>query len=95
MAVQQVAVPQIEHPSIGERKARGKQARDRMKRDVPAFVQDEMRKARNELLDLKVQGNDLAKPIGILKDASGNVKQEAWGDALRQIREFRKAIKRL
>ena len=85
----------LERRDVGGALRFGKQARDRMKRDVPAFVQDEMRKARNELLDLKVQGNDLAKPIGILKDASANVKQEAWGDALRQIREFRKAIKRL
>src|SRR5437899_7628682 len=44
----------------------GKQAQERMKRDVPAFVQEEMRKARNELLDLKVRGNDLSRPIGIL-----------------------------
>jgi len=73
----------------------GRQAQERMKRDVPAFVQEEMRKARNELLDLKVRGNDLSRPIGILKDASAMVKQESWGDALRQIREFHKAVKSL
>src|SRR5439155_1123558 len=65
----------------------GEQAQERMKRDVPAFVQDQMRKARNDLLDLKMRGNDLSRPIGILKDASALVKQGAWGDALRQIRE--------
>ncbi len=85
----------LERRDVGGALRLGKQARDRMKRDVPAFVQDEMRKARNELLDLKVQGNDLGKPIGILKDASTHVKQGAWGDALRLIREFRKAIQRL
>jgi len=73
----------------------GKQAQERMKRDVPAFVQEEMRKARNELLDLKVRGNDLSRPIGILKDASALVKQGSWGDALRQIREFHKAVQSL
>lgn len=73
----------------------GKQAQERMKRDVPAFVQDQMRKARNELLDLKVRGNDLSRPIGILKDASTFVKKEAWGDALRQIREFHKSVQGL
>jgi rubrerythrin len=73
----------------------GQQAQERMKRDVPAFVQEQMRKARNELLDLKVRGNDLSRPIGILKDASGFVKREAWGDALRQIREFHKAVQSL
>ena len=73
----------------------GKQAHDRIKRDVPAFVQEQMRKARNELLDMKVRGNDLSQPIGILKDASALVKREAWGDALRQIREFHKAVQGL
>ncbi len=73
----------------------GQQAQERMKRDVPAFVQDQMRKARNELLDLKVRGNDLSRPIGILKEASTFVKREAWGDALRQIREFHKAVQGL
>src|SRR5207245_10490582 len=37
----------------------GQGAQERMNRDVPAFVQEQMRKARNELLDLKVRGNDL------------------------------------
>ncbi len=73
----------------------GEQAQERMKRDVPAFVQDQMRKARNDLLDLKMRGNDLSRPIGILKDASALVKQGAWGDALRQIREFHKAVQDL
>src|SRR5207244_13656070 len=73
----------------------GKQAQERMKRDVPAFVQEEMRKARNELLDLKVRGNNLSRPISILKDASALVKRESWGDALRQIREIHKAVQPL
>src|SRR6059036_1848698 len=73
----------------------GKQAQERMRRDVPAFVQEEMRKARNELLDLKVRGNNLSRPISILKDASALVKRESWGDALRQIREFHKAVQTL
>ncbi len=72
----------------------GKQARDRLNQDVPGLVQEEMRKARNALLDLKVKGNDLARPIGILKEASASVKHQAWSDAVRQIREFYKAIKR-
>jgi hypothetical protein len=71
------------------------QAYDRLKRDVPSFVQEEMRKARSRLLDLKLKGKDLAKPIGILKLASTFVKQESWAEALRQIREFYKVVERL
>jgi hypothetical protein len=73
----------------------GRQAKDRLNRDVPAFVQEAMRKARSELLDLKLKGNDLSRPIGILKEASTSVKQESWIDALRQIREFHKEIERI
>lgn len=71
------------------------QAYDRLKRDVPSFVQEEMRKARSRLLDLKLKGNDLAKPIGILKLASTFVKQESWAEALRQIRDFYKEVERV
>jgi len=73
----------------------GQQASERLKRDVPDFVQEEMRKARSQLLDLKLKGNDLAKPIGILKESSALVKREAWAEALRQIRDFYKEIQRL
>jgi len=54
-----------------------------------------MRKARSQLLDLKLKGNDLARPIGVLKEASALVKREAWAEALRQIRDFYKEIQRL
>lgn len=73
----------------------GRQAQDRLKRDVPAFVQEEMRKARNALLDLKVRGKDLGKPIGILKEASARAKQEAWGDALRYVKDFYNEVERI
>ena len=73
----------------------GQQVQDRLQREVPAFVQEEMRKARTRLLDLKLKGNDLAKPIGILKEASTYVKQEDWTEALHQIREFYEDIARL
>ncbi|HEX9340943.1 MAG TPA: zinc ribbon domain-containing protein [Thermoplasmata archaeon] len=72
----------------------GRAARERLQRDVPAFVQEEMRKARNALLDLKMRGDDLGSPISILKEASALVKQESWGEALGYIRDFYKEIER-
>src|SRR2546426_735409 len=73
----------------------GRQGQERMKGGVPAFGQDQMRKGRDELFDLEERGSDLSRPIGILKEASAYVKREAWGDALRQIREFHKAVQGL
>ena len=68
------------------------QARERITRDVPAFVQAEMKTARNTLLDLKMRGGDLSKPIGVLKAASVHAKKEEWREAIRYLQEFRKQL---
>jgi hypothetical protein len=68
------------------------EARARLAKALPAFVDGEMRRARNQLLDLKVRGGDLSKPIGILKAASVHAKREDWGSAIRYLREFRKEV---
>jgi predicted RNA-binding Zn-ribbon protein involved in translation (DUF1610 family) len=72
-----------------------KLAKDRMAKELPVFIQEEMRKARNRLLDLKVRGSNLSKPIGILKAASVHAKREEWRDAMRYLKEFRKEVESL
>ncbi len=69
-----------------------KQAHDRLLRDVPSFMQRQMHEARNTLLDLKVRGGDLSKPVGILKGASVAEKNEDWLEAIRFVKEFYKSI---
>ncbi len=71
-----------------------KQAQDRLLQAVPDFVQSEMREARDTLLDLKMRGGDLSKPVGILKEASGHVKNEEWSEAIRFLKEFQKEVSR-
>ena len=68
------------------------EARERLTKALPSFVEGEMKKARNVLLDLKVRGGDLSKPIGILKAASIHAKKEDWGAAVRYLREFRREV---
>ena len=68
------------------------EARERLTKALPSFIEDEMKKARNVLLDLKVRGGDLSKPIGILKAASIHAKKEDWGAAVRYLREFRREV---
>lgn len=72
-----------------------RQAQERLLRAVPEFVQAEMRDARDRLLDVKVRGGDLSKPVGILKEASAHVKNEEWSEAIRFLKEFEKEISRL
>ncbi len=69
-----------------------KQAQERLLQLVPDFVQAEMRVARDTLLDLKMRGGDLSKPVGILKEASGHVKNQEWSEAIRFLKEFQKEI---
>lgn len=71
-----------------------KQAQERLLQAVPEFVQSEMREARDTLLDLKMRGGDVSKPVGILKEASGHVKSEEWSEAIRFLKEFHKEVSR-
>ena len=65
------------------------QATDGILKVLPDFLNAEMKRARNKLLDLKMRGGDLTRPIGILKQASIHLKREEYGDAMRFVRQFR------
>ncbi len=71
-----------------------RQSQERLLQAVPEFVQSEMREARNALLEMKVRGSDLSKPVGILKEASAHVKNEEWSEAIRFLKEFQKETSR-
>ena len=71
-----------------------RQSQERLLQAVPEFVQAEMREARNALLEMKVHGSDLSKPVGILKEASAHVKNEEWSEAIRFLKEFQKETSR-
>jgi len=68
------------------------EARERLATALPTFVDQEMKKARNVLLDMKVRGGDLSKPVAILKAASVHAKKEEWSNAVRYLKEFRREI---
>jgi hypothetical protein len=62
---------------------------------LPDFLNDEMKRARNKLLDLKMRGGDLTRPIGILKQASIHLKRGEYADAMRFVRMFRRETESL
>ena len=68
------------------------QARQALLKTLPEVLQKEMRKARNALLDMKVRGGDLTKPVGLLKQASIHLKREEYADAARFVRLFRDEV---
>lgn len=72
-----------------------RQAQERLLQSVPDFVQAEMKTARDRLLELKMMGGDLSKPVTILKEASAHVKNQEWSEAVRYLREFEKEVGRV
>ena len=62
---------------------------------LPDFLNDEMKRARNKLLDLKMRGGELTRPIGLLKQASIHLKREEYADAMRFVRQFSRETERL
>ena len=68
------------------------QARQALLKALPDALHKEMKKARNELLDLKVRGGDLTKSVGLLKQASIHMKREEYADAVKFVRMFQDEI---
>ena len=68
------------------------QARQALFKALPDVLHKEMKKARNALLDMKVQGGDLTKPVGLLKQASIHMKREEFADAVKFVRLFQDEV---
>lgn len=67
-------------------------ARTAVIQSLPDVLDREMKLARNTLLDLKMRGTDLTKPVGILKQASIHIQRREYGDAMRYVRMFRREM---
>lgn len=68
--------------------ALGERVKGAVMRVLPGVLDDEMKKARNRLLEMKMRGGDLTRAIGLLKQASIHLKREEYGDAMRYVRTF-------
>ncbi|MCJ2555645.1 MAG: zinc ribbon domain-containing protein [Candidatus Thermoplasmatota archaeon] len=70
-----------------------KQSKEKLIERLPAKLVEEVKRARDILLELKVRGGDLKRPIQILKKASMTLKEEKYVDSLRLLKVFRKEIR--
>ncbi|MFQ6127847.1 MAG: hypothetical protein ACE5QW_02960 [Thermoplasmata archaeon] len=70
-----------------------KQSKEKLIERMPAKLVEEIRNARDTLLELKVRGGDLRRPIQILKKASTTLRDERYVDSLRLLKVFRKEIR--
>ncbi len=71
-----------------------KAANDNLYKSIPARMNDEMKKAREELIDLKVKDVNISPLLTVLKSATGLMKAGDYGEAVREMRSFRELIKK-
>ncbi|MFQ5837933.1 MAG: zinc ribbon domain-containing protein [Thermoplasmata archaeon] len=53
----------------------------------------EMKRAKQMVMELKMQGGDVKAPIELLKQASASIKEKSYGDALKYLKMFKARIK--
>jgi RNA polymerase subunit RPABC4/transcription elongation factor Spt4 len=70
-----------------------KTAQEKLYMAIPARMNDEMRKAKDDLLDAKMKNVNITPMITILKSATNLMKAGDYAQALREMREFKELIK--
>jgi cellobiose-specific phosphotransferase system component IIA len=70
-----------------------KSAQEKLYMAIPARMNDEMRKAKDDLLDAKMKNINITPMITILKSATNLMKAGDYAQALREMREFKEMIK--
>jgi len=66
-----------------------KRALDGVVETLPDVLMEEMKKAKDSLLELKMRGGDLRKAMGIYKQASIAIKKKEFSDALKYLKSFK------
>ncbi len=67
-----------------------KQSMDSLMRSIPARLSEEMSRAKNEIIDAKISGLQVADLIAILKQASATYNEGKYDEALRYISHLRR-----
>ena len=68
---------------------------DKLYKAIPPRMNEEMRKAKDELLDAKMRNVNIAPMITILKSATNLMKAGDYAQALSEMREFRELMKKV
>ena len=71
-----------------------KGAQERLYLAIPARMNDEMRKAKDDLLDAKMKNVNITPMITILKSATNLMKAGDYAQALKEMREFKETMKK-
>jgi tetratricopeptide (TPR) repeat protein len=69
-----------------------KRAMDGVAKTLPNVLMDQMKGAKDSLLELKMKGGDLKKAMGIYKQASIAMKKEDYSAALKYLKSFKNEV---
>ena len=72
-----------------------KQSRDSLMRSIPTKLSDEMNRAKNEIIDAKINGLQVTDLIAILKQASSTYNEGKYDESLRYISHLRRLFAKL
>lgn len=72
-----------------------RKGREEMNKVLPDMLTDELRKAKQSLMELKAKGKDVNSMIKTLKDAGVSMKRKRYEETLERLTEFRDEEKRL
>jgi RNA polymerase subunit RPABC4/transcription elongation factor Spt4 len=72
-----------------------RKGREELNKVLPEMLADELRKAKQSLLDLKAKGKDVTSMIKTLKDAGVAMKRKRYEETLERLTEFRDEEKKL
>lgn len=70
-----------------------KRAREVVAKTLPKALMEEMKGAKDSLLELKMKGGDLKKAMGIYKQASISMKKEDYSAALKYLKSFKAEVR--
>ncbi|OGS45067.1 MAG: hypothetical protein A3K76_01900 [Euryarchaeota archaeon RBG_13_57_23] len=72
-----------------------KQANDSLNKAIPLRMNDEMKKAKDELLDAKVKNVNITPMLTVLKSATNLMKSGDYPQAIKEMREFKEMMNKV
>jgi len=71
-----------------------KSATESLYKNIPARMNEEMKKAKDELLEAKVRNVNITPMLTVLKSATNLMKSGDYGQAIKEMREFKEMLKK-
>ena len=71
-----------------------KSATESLYKNIPARMNEEMKKAKDELLEAKVRNVNITPMLTVLKSATNLMKSGDYGQAIKEMREFKDMLKK-